>query len=450
MSPQIQNPSVSERLLPQNIEAEMAVLGAMLIDENAASIVFETLQQDSFYKNSHRKIFECILDLYNAGQPIDLLTLQEVLNKKNLLEEVGGVSYIANVANFVPTAANVEYHAKIVKEKAIMRSLIETSTMVAMEGYKGEREADNLLDWAEKLFFDIAAKRIKVGFKALRELIGDSMKMIESLYQRKVHITGLSTGFVDLDEMTAGLQPSDLIIIAGRPSMGKSSFACNIAEHIAIYEKKPVAVFSLEMSKEQLVQRFLCSHAKIDIQKVRSGFLSDASWANLTSAAGKLYETPIFIDDTPGISVLELRAKARRLFLQHHIKLIIVDYLQLMRSSAKVENRQQEISEISQSLKALAKELNIPVVAVSQLSRAPERREDFKPRLSDLRESGAIEQDADVVMLIFREELYNQKENNAGLAELSIAKQRNGPTGTIKFTFLKEFTRFESYSRMTE
>lgn len=450
MSPQIQNPSVSERLLPQNIEAEMAVLGAMLIDQNAVSIVFENLQQDSFYKDSHRKIFDGILDLYNAGQPVDILTLQEVLNKKNLLEGVGGVSYLANVANFVPTAANVEYHAKIVKEKAIMRSLIETSTMVAMEGYKAEMEADSLLDWAEKLFFEIAARRIKVGFKALKELIGDSMKMIESLYQRKVHITGLSTGFVDLDEMTAGLQPSDLIIIAGRPSMGKSSFACNIAEHIAIYEKKPVAIFSLEMSKEQLVQRFLCSHAKIDIQKVRSGFLSDASWANLTSAAGKLYETPIFIDDTPGISVLELRAKARRLFLQHNIKLIIVDYLQLMRSSAKVENRQQEISEISQSLKALAKELKIPVVAVSQLSRAPERREDFKPRLSDLRESGAIEQDADVVMLIFREELYNQKENNAGLAELSIAKQRNGPTGTIKFTFLKEFTRFESYSRMTE
>jgi replicative DNA helicase len=438
------------KIPPQNIEAEMAVLGSMLIDEDAASAVFENVKDEYFYKDAHRKIFSAILDLYNTNQPIDLLTLQEILNKKGLLEEIGGVSYLTALTTSTPTAANVEFYATIVKKKAITRSLIETSNRVAEESYKENKDADNLLDWAEKLFFDIATKRIKKGFKALREVIGDSMKMIENLYQKKVHITGLPTGLVDLDEMTSGLQSSDLIIVAGRPSMGKSSFACNIAEYIAIYEKKPVAIFSLEMSREQLVQRFLCSHARIDIQKVRSGFLSEESWGQLTAAAGKLYETPIFIDDTAGISVLELRAKARRLFLQHDIKLIIVDYLQLMRSSSRVENRQQEISEISQSLKALAKELNIPVIAVSQLSRAPERREGFRPRLSDLRESGAIEQDADVVMLIFREELYDPKDANLGMAEVHVAKQRNGPTGNLKFIFLKEFTRFENYSKRIE
>ncbi|MFH1856260.1 MAG: replicative DNA helicase [Candidatus Omnitrophota bacterium] len=442
---QINNPSV-QKIPPQSIEAEAAVLGAMLIDENAPSVVFEILQENCFYKDAHRKIFSAILDLYNLSQPIDILTLQEVLKKKNLLEESGGTSYIMNIANSVPTAANVEYHARIIKEKAILRNLITAATQIAGDAYENSQDADYLLDKSEKLIFDIASERVKTGFKALKEVIGNSMKMIESLYQKKVRITGLATGFTDLDEMTSGLQASDLIIVAGRPSMGKSSLACNIAEHAALYEKKGVAIFSLEMSREQLVQRFLCSHARIDIQKVRSGFLSDSSWIQLTAAAGKLYEAPIFIDDTPGISPLELRAKARRLSLRHDIQLIIVDYLQLMRSSSRVENRQQEISEISQSLKALAKELNIPVIALSQLSRAPERREDFKPRLSDLRESGAIEQDADVVMLIFRQELYDPKDDNRGIAEINIAKQRNGPTDTIKLTFIKELTRFENHS----
>lgn len=430
----------------------MSVLGSMVIDENAASTVFETLREDHFYKEAHRKIFNAILDLYNNNQPVDILTLQEILKKKSLLQEIGGTSYLASLTNCVPTAANVESYAAIVKEKAIMRSLIEAATAVVKEGYSESKDADEILDWAEKLFFDIAGRRMKRGFRAIKEVIGDSMKMIENLYQNKIHITGLSTGFADIDEKTSGLQPADLIIVAGRPSMGKSSFACNIAEHLGIYEKKPVAIFSLEMSREQLVQRFLCSHARVDIQKVRSGFLNESSWADLTSAAGRLYEAPIFIDDTPGISILELRAKARRLLLRHNIKLIIVDYLQLMRGFSRVENRQQEISEISQSLKALAKELNLPVIAVSQLSRAPERRESvgFRPRLSDLRESGAIEQDADVVMLLFRQELYDPKEDNFGVAELNIAKQRNGPIGSMKLTFLKEFTRFETYSKRIE
>jgi replicative DNA helicase len=449
MSPQTNNLSL-EKVPPQSIEAEMAVLGSMLIDENATSVVFEILQEDHFYKDAHRKIFRAILDLYNANQPIDILTLQETLKKKGLLDDIGGASYIVSLANSIPTSANVEYHAKIVKEKSILRNLIDAATKIVAESYEASQDADSLLDRSEKLIFDIASTRIKSGFKPIKEVIGDSMKMIESLYQRKIHITGIATGFDDLDEMTAGFQPADFIVIAGRPSMGKSSFACNIAEYVGVHERKPVAVFSLEMSRQQLVQRFLCSHARVDIQKVRSGFLSESSWAQLTSAAGKLYEAPIFIDDTPGISTLELRAKSRRLLLQHDIKLIIVDYLQLMRTAYKPENRQQEISEISKSLKALAKELNVPVIAVSQLSRAPERRESFRPRLSDLRESGAIEQDADVVMLLFREEFYHPNEDNLGVTELIIAKQRNGPVGTIKFTFLKEFMRFEGYSKRTE
>lgn len=450
MTPQIKNFSQEEKMLPYSIEAEMSVLGAMLIDENASAAVFEMLREEYFYKDAHRKIFSAVWDLYTINQPVDVLTLQEVLKRKNSLEDAGGASYVVSLANCVPTAANVEFYAKIVKEKAILRTLIQTATKVAEEGYKATQDADNLLDWAEKLFFDIAKKRIKKGFKLVKEVIGDSMKMIENLYQKKSYITGIETGFTDLDEITSGLQASDFIVIAGRPSMGKSSLASNIAEHLGVEKREAVAIFSLEMSTEQLVQRFLCSQAKVEIQKVRSGFLSSDSWTELTKAASRLYEAPIFIDDTPGISTLEIRAKARRLLLEHDVKLIIVDYLQLMRSPFRTENRQQEISEISQSLKALAKELNVSVIAVSQLSRAPEKREGFKPRLSDLRESGAIEQDADVVMLLFREEFYHTKEDNLGLTELNIAKQRNGPTGTIKLNFLKEYMRFVNYSKRTE
>jgi replicative DNA helicase len=443
--------TILEKVPPQNIEAEMAVLGSMLLNETAIHEVIEIIDESHFYKEGHRKIFASIINLYNQNKPVDIITLTDELKRLNALDEVGGVSYLTALVNAVPTSANVRNYARIVKEKSVLRLLIHRATQIIAESYNEESNVDELLDRAEKTIFEIADKKVEGNFLSIKELVTDAVERIDKLYQNKSQVTGLPSGFIDFDRKTAGFQPSDLIIIAGRPSMGKSAFALCIANHIGVVEKIPLAFFSLEMSKEQLVQRLLCLHARVDAHSVRTGFLSASDWPKITAAAGKLSESAIFIDDTPAISVLELRAKARRLKSQHNIQLIIVDYLQLMRGiNIAHESRQQEISEISRSLKALARELNIPVIAISQLSRAVESRQGNRPQLSDLRESGAIEQDADLVAFLFREEYYNPTEENRGLADVIIAKQRNGPIGTVRLTFLKEYTRFEDSVRATE
>ncbi len=433
-----------QKIPPQNLEAEMAVLGGMLFDDQAVPRVIELVRESFFYADAHRKIFSAILNLFDKNKPVDLVTVTEELRKEKLIDRVGGASYLAQLTAQVATAANVEHYARIIREKAILRHLIDAATQIIQESFEGSADAGTLLDRAEQSIFEISQSKIEGRFIQLKDIIKDSIETIDRLYQRKEHVTGLATGYHDFDIKTAGLQPSDLIIVAGRPSMGKSALAAGICEHVGVQLGKPVAFFSLEMSKEQLVQRFLCSHARVDAQKVRTGYLSHTDWPKLTSAAGKLSEAPGFIDDTPGANVLELRAKARRLKSQYDIQLIVVDYLQLMQGGRQAESRQQEISEISRSLKALARELNIPVIAVSQLSRAVEARTGNRPQLSDLRESGAIEQDADLVVFVFREEYYNPTEDNRNKAELIIAKQRNGPVGSIEMVFVKEWTRFEN------
>lgn len=441
-------PSSDETLLekvpPQSREAEMSVLGSMLFEENALIRAIELLRPEYFYDENHRKIFTVMQSLFDRNSPIDLVTVSEELRKRSQLEETGGVSYLTQLTAAVPTAAHLDHYAHIVKEKALLRGLIHNATQIVQKSFESSAEANEVMDQAEKMIFDVGQHRIEGKFYSMKEIIHDSMETIDKLYQRKEHVTGVATGFHRFDTMTAGLQPADLVIVAGRPSMGKSAFATGICEHVGITLKKPVAVFSLEMSKEQLVQRMLCSHARVDAQKVRTGYLSHQDWPKLTSAAGKLSEAPIFIDDTPGQTVLEIRAKARRLKMQHNLSLIIIDYLQLMQGVGKTESRQQEISEISRSLKALARELRVPVIAVSQLSRAVENRTGNRPQLSDLRESGAIEQDADVVVFLFREEYYNPTEENKNKAEAIIAKQRNGPVGTVELVFLKDWTRFDN------
>ena len=437
-----------EKIPPQNLEAEMAVLGSMLIDEDAISVAIESLDRDSFYNDTHKRIFEAVLDLYNANKAVDLITLTDTLKRNGVLDEVGGVSFLTALVNSVPTAANISHYTNIVKEKSTLRNLINSATRIVSLCYESEDNVSEVVDNAERLVFEVSDSRPQSSYLHLKEIIKDSIEKIDRIYQKKAHVTGIPTGFIDFDRITSGLQASDLIVIAGRPSMGKSALAIGIAEYAGVMEKIPVAIFSLEMSKEQLVQRMLCAHARVDAHKVRTGYLTPSDWPHLTAAAGKLSEAPIFIDDAPSISVMELRAKARRLKAHHDIQLIILDYLQLMRGDARVENRQQEISDISRSLKALARELRVPIVAISQLSRAVEARSDHRPQLSDLRESGAIEQDADVVVLILREEYYNPHPENQGIAEIIIAKQRNGPVGSMKLAFIKEYTRFENIARM--
>ncbi|MBU4140676.1 MAG: replicative DNA helicase [Candidatus Omnitrophica bacterium] len=439
-----------EKVPPQNLEAEIAVLGSMLIEEEAIGQAVEIANASFFYRDAHKKIFQAIVDLYSSNKAVDLVTLTEELKRRGALEEVGGAAYLTELTAAVPTAANVAHYARIVKEKAILRNLINTATQIVAQSYDGQQDANVLLDKAERLIFDISGSHLQGICVSIKDIIKDSIEAIEGFYRRKAHVTGLPTGFDDLDMMTAGLHSGELIVIAGRPSMGKSALAACIAEYAGVQEQKPVAIFSIEMSKEQLVQRMLCSHARVELQKARSGFLTQSDWPKLVTAAGRLAEAPIYIDDSAGLTALELRAKARRLKSRHNIELIIVDYLQLMTGSTNIENRQQEISEISRSLKALAKELKLPLIAISQLSRAPEKRETFRPRLSDLRESGAIEQDADVVMLLFREEYYNPKETNKGITEVIVAKQRNGPVGSQNLMFLSEYTKFENLSRREE
>lgn len=435
-------------LPPQNIEAEQSVLGAIILDNESLPKAIEILSTEDFYKETHSRLYRAILSLFEKNEAIDIVTLTDYLRRTNELESVGGLSYLSSLASGVLTSANIKYHAKIVREKALLRSLIQTATHIASRVYEDSLDADEMVDYAEKMIFDIADKRTKTSFFSLKDVIKDTFKMIEHLYDKKEAITGVPSGFRDIDELTAGFQPSDLIIIGGRPGMGKTAFALNIAQHVAIDLKEPVAVFSLEMSKEQLALRMLCAESMVDSSRVRKGFIGKQDWPRLTNAAGRLAESPIFIDDSSAITVLEVRAKARRLKMEHGaLSLVVVDYLQLMRSRGNFERREQEISEISRSLKALAKELKVPVVALSQLNRGVESRGDRRPTLADLRESGAIEQDADVIIFLYRDEIYNKNNpSNKGRAEVIIAKQRNGPTGVVNLTYLADSTRFVDFT----
>jgi replicative DNA helicase len=435
-----------DKTLPNNLEAERSILGAVLLDDKTTLTVFETLKAQDFYLEHHRRIFEKMLQLMNNSRPIDLVTLKDELQRSNELESVGGPAYIASLTDGLPRAMNIEFYAQIIKEKATLRRLIQISSETMTRSYQDEETAEDILQHVEKAIFDIANQQFRTGFSPIAPIVSEVFKTIEELSNRKAPVTGLETGFVDLDRMTAGFHPSDLIIVAARPGLGKTSLCLNIAEHLALRKHKSVGIFSLEMSKEQLVKRFLCSEARIDAHRVNTGFLSKEDWAKLSQVSGDLSETKIFIDDTANVSVTELRSKARRLSLEHGLDLVIVDYLQLMSGSAqRYENRTQEISQISRGLKGIAKELSVPLIAVSQLSRAVEsRRGDHRPQLSDLRESGSIEQDADLVLFIYREEMINPTEENNGLAELIIGKQRNGPTGSVQLAFSKQFTKFDN------
>ena len=435
----------SHKLPPQNVEAEQSVLGGILIENDAINKVLEILTPDDFYRDAHRRIYNALINLSTRDEPADLITLTNELRKIDQLDAAGGASYIASLIDSVPTAANIEYYARIVKEKSILRQLIQTSTDIITESYQDRSDVESFLDEAERSIFQISENRVRPSFYPIRDIVKQSFKTLERLYEKKELVTGVPSGFKELDQMTAGFQPSDLIIVAGRPSMGKTAFCLNVAQYAAIEKRTPVAIFSLEMSKEQLVIRLLCSEAHVEGTRLRTGFLSEGDWPRLTIAAGNLSEAPIFIDDTAALSVLELRAKARRLKADQGLGMVIIDYLQLMRGRARAESRQQEISEISRSLKAVAKELSIPVIAVSQLSRKTEERTGMRPQLSDLRESGAIEQDADLILFLYRDEVYNRSEDNPnrGKAEMIIGKQRNGPTGKIELAFLSKFTTFK-------
>ena len=442
------------RTPPHSVEAEQGVLGSMLISphETIAECV-EKINEEYFYVPAHRTIYDVLVDLWNTRQGIDLITFTQVLRDRNLLDSVGGAASVTNLFTFVPTAANVQYYLEIVRDKYILRQIISAATESVRRAYEEQEEVDSLLDEVEQKIFDVGEDRFKGQMLSMKDHAMQAIETIEKLYERKGSITGISTGFVEFDRMTSGLHPSEMVVIAARPSMGKTALAMNIAEYVAINEKLAVGVFSLEMSSQQLVQRMLCSRARVNLQRVRDGFLGERDFPSLTAAASKLAEARMFIDDSASLSILELRAKARRLKAQQDVSLIIVDYLQLLRSTTRraQDNRQLEISEISAGLKALAKDLKIPVIVVAQLNRQPEQRTGGKPRLSDLRESGSIEQDADLVGLLVRPELYEEDEEarveKAGEAELIIAKQRNGPVGEIPLTFLKEYTRFETRAR---
>jgi replicative DNA helicase len=437
------------KIPPQNLEAEQSILGSVLLENSAINSVLEVLSKGDFYSEAHRKIFNVMVEISEKNEPVDLITLSNALRDNNLLDTIGGTAYLASLVDNVPSAANVANYAKIVKEKAILRGLIGSATEIITSCYETGSDVDQVLDQAEHSIFEISENKVRPSFYPIREIIKDSFRSIEDLYARKELITGVATGFEKIDDLTSGLQNSELIIIAGRPSMGKTAFALNIAQFAALEGQTPVAIFSLEMSKEQLAFRLLASEAKVDSQRLRKGFLGETDWPKLTTAAGRLSEAPLFIDDTPAITVLEMKAKSRRLKADTGLGLIVVDYIQLMRSGGYRDSREQEISEISRSLKALAKELKVPVIALSQLNRKVEDRTNRRPQMADLRESGAIEQDADVIAFIYRDEVYNKSEDNPekGIAEIIIGKQRNGPTGIVKLAFLEKFTSFENLAR---
>ena len=447
-SPNLQH--TARMLPPQNIEAEQAVLGTILLQDKALLKVIDSLADKDFYRDAHKTIFSAMVTLFERREPHDLITVTGLLNDQNKLDEIGGAGYLASLTDVIPFTGTLVHHAQIIRKKSILRRLIQTSSEVAARCYDAQDDIDTLVDEAEKTIFEIAHSKKGQGFQAMSTVVPKAFDRINRLFERKEHITGVATGFDELDRMTAGLQPSEMIILAARPSMGKTALAMNMVQHAALIGKIPVAVFSLEMSVESLALRMLCSLGPIDSQRIRTGRLHDSDWQKLTRATGMLGEAPIFIDDTAGLTVLEMRAKARRLKTEHDLGLIVVDYLQLMQGKSSAENRAQEISDLSRSLKAMAKELDVPVLALSQLNRSLENRTDKRPQLADLRESGAIEQDADVIIFIYRDEVYNRSEDNPnrGMAEIIVGKQRNGPTGVVKLTFLGEYTKFENYSRM--
>jgi replicative DNA helicase len=431
-----------DRIPPQNIEAERSTLGSMLLDKEAIYKGVEVLKPEDFYREAHRVIFEVVTHLTNKGEPVDIITVSEELKQRNMLDKIGGIPYLTTLANSVPTAANIEHYARIVEEKSILRAVITAASNIVAMGYAGTEDISVILDDAEKQIFQISQKRNVKGFVSLKNILIETFERIEKIYESKGGVTGVSSGFTDLDRMTAGLQPSDLIILAARPSMGKTTFALNIARNVAVDAKIPVVVFSLEMSKEQLALKLLCSEAGVDNQRIRTGTLMDNDWPRLSYALGRLSDSNIFIDDTPGLTALEVRSRARRIKAEHGLGLIVIDYLQLMQSRGRSENRQQEVSDISRSLKSLAREINVPVISLSQLSRAVEQRTDKKPYLADLRESGSLEQDADMVAFLYREDYYNPESDKKNITELIIAKQRNGPVGTVELLFQKEFSKF--------
>jgi len=430
---------------PQSLEAERAVLGAILLEPALLPRAIELLIPDEFYKEAHRKIFAAMIRLFERGEPADAITVTETLRREGVFEEVGGHTVLATLQEEGTVATQFTAYTGIVREKALLREMIRVAHEIVEEGYEATDDVPALLDRAEQMLFRISQRRFQRSAFPVREILDDAIKHIELLYHRKQDITGMATGFAELDKLTSGLQRSDFVIIAGRPSTGKTAFALNIAAHAAVALGRPALIFSLEMSKEQLVQRLLCAEARVDSRDVRSGFMKQADFGRIVSAAGRLHEAPLFIDDTANLSVLEARAKARRIQAEHRLELVVIDYLQLMQGRWRAENRQQEISEISRSLKALAKELNLPVVALSQLSRAVEARGDALPRLSDLRESGALEQDADLIMFLARKE--NAPEAEAGTTDLVIGKHRNGPTGKLELVFNAAYTRFDNLVR---
>lgn len=429
------------RSLPQSIEAEQSVIGSMIIDKSAIVQVAERLEENDFYRDGHKIIFRAIFEMFKNDVAVDLLTLLEYLKSNDLLERAGGVTYITEVSSSVPTTANLSSYIKIVEEKSTLRKLIKASTAIIEDSYNKQGDVAKVLDQAEKKIFDIAEKRTSSDFEPLNVVLERGFLEIERLFNNRGEITGVGSGIKDLDAKTSGFQKGDMVLIAARPSMGKTTFALNIAENAALREGKSVVIFSLEMSKEQLAYKLLCSEANVDMLKLRTGTLEDQDWENIARATGPLSKAKIYIDDTAGVSVMEMRSKCRKLKMEYGIDLILIDYLQLMSGSSS-ENRQQEVSEISRSIKALAKEMQCPVIALSQLSRAPEQRADHRPMLSDLRESGSIEQDADVVMFLYRDEYYNKESEDRGVAECIIAKQRNGPVGTVKMAWLGQFSRF--------
>lgn len=432
---------------PHNLEAEQSVLGALMLEPEVGSSVFEILDAEDFYRDNHRQIFQAIRELSEKGDPIDLVSVTENLRQKGRLDQVGGIATISQIARFVPSAINCDYYAQIVFEKSLLRQLIRASSKIAEKGYEAGEEVTELLEEAEKLILELSQRQVKKGFDSIRNILLSTFEKIESLYANKGSLTGVPTFFAELDRMTSGWQPSDLIIIAARPSMGKTALVLNMAQNAAVRANASVALFSLEMSKEQLVQRMLCSEAMVDQQRVRTGNLLDTDWPKLTRAVGPLSEASIFIDDTVGISLGELRSKARRLKMEHGLDMIVIDYLQLMTLGRRAESRQQEIAQISRGLKGVARELNVPVIALSQLNRGVEQRQDKRPIMSDLLESGAIEADADVVSFIYRDEYYNPESDKKGIAEIIIAKHRNGPVGSVELGYLKEFTKFVNLDR---
>ncbi len=432
---------------PHNLEAEQAVLGALMLDPQRGSVVFEILRAEDFYRDNHKNIFMAIRDIFEKGDPVDLVTVAEELRQNGRLESIGGIGTVSQIASSVPSASNIEYYARIVTEKALLRQLIKMAGYIGEKGYGAGEEALGLLEEAERLIIDISQRKTKDGFINIRTILLQTFDKIEYLYSNKGNLTGVPSYFKELDRITSGWQPSDLIIIAARPSMGKTAFALNMAQNAAIKSGVKVALFSLEMSKEQLVQRILCSEAMVDQQRVRTGELLDSDWPKLTQAVGPLSEAPIFIDDTVGISLAELRSKARRLKMEQGLGLIMIDYLQLMTIGKRAESRQQEVAQISRGLKGVARELGVPVIALSQLNRGVEQRQDKRPVMSDLLESGSIEADADLISFIYRDEYYNSESDKKGIAEIIIAKHRNGPVGTIDLGYLKEFTKFVNLDR---